>query len=99
MLRHLHLQAIRRAGRKVFYETGLDSQDKGDKRGSMTKLQIRRKERGLSQSELADKADMSIRTLQSLESGTRDIRKVALDTALKLEKALECGIEDIIEEA
>lgn len=51
----------------------------------------------MSQSELARKADMSIRTLQALESGARNIDKVSVLTALKLAKALDCNIEDILE--
>lgn len=62
-----------------------------------TQLQMRRKATGMSQSELAKNADMSIRTLQALESGARNIDKVTVLTALKLAKALGCDIEDILE--
>lgn len=63
----------------------------------MTQLQMRRKAVGMSQSELAREADMSIRTLQSLETGARNIDKVSVLTALKLARALKCTIEDILE--
>jgi DNA-binding XRE family transcriptional regulator len=53
----------------------------------------------MSQSELARNTDISIRTLQAIESGARDINKVAVITALKLANALGCSIEDILEEA
>jgi DNA-binding Xre family transcriptional regulator len=51
----------------------------------------------MSQSELASKAEMSIRTLQALEVGARNIDKVSVLTALKLARALDCSIEDILE--
>lgn len=62
-----------------------------------TQLQLRRQGAGMSQSELARKAEISVRTLQSLETGARNIDKVAVLTALKLARALECNIEDILE--
>ena len=63
----------------------------------MTQLQLRRQGAGMSQSELASKAEMSIRTLQALEVGARNIDKVSVLTALKLARALGCSIEDILE--
>ena len=63
----------------------------------MTQLQLRRQGAGMSQSELADRAQMSVRTLQALEVGARNIDKVSVLTALKLARALECNIEDILE--
>ena len=63
----------------------------------MTQLQMIRKGSGMSQSELAKKAEVSVRTLQALETGARDIDKVSVLTALKLARALGCSIEDILE--
>lgn len=63
----------------------------------ITQLQLRRQSAGMSQSELADKAQMSVRTLQALEVGARNIDKVSVLTALKLARALGCSIEDILE--
>ena len=63
----------------------------------MTQLQLRRQGAGMSQSELARKAKISVRTLQSLEVGARNIDKVSVLTALNLAKALGCSIEDILE--
>ena len=54
----------------------------------MTRLQDVRIGAGMSQRELADKAQMSIRTLQALECGARDIDKVSVLTALKLARAV-----------
>ena len=62
-----------------------------------TQLQLRRQGAGMSQSELASKAQMSVRTLQALEVGARNIDKVSVLTALKLARALECNIEDILD--
>lgn len=63
----------------------------------MTQLQMIRKGTGMSQSELASKAEMPIRTLQALEVGARNIDKVSVLTALKLARALDCNIEDILD--
>ena len=63
----------------------------------MTQLQMIRKGSGMSQSELAKKAEVSVRTLQALETGARDIDKVNVLTALKLARALGCSIEDILD--
>lgn len=55
-----------------------------------------RRIRGLSQSQLAKKSDVSIKTIQKYESGERDFNKARLDIACKLAKALECEITDLI---
>ena len=59
-------------------------------------LKIARERAGLSQSELADKAGISIRTLQSYEQEQRDISKASVETLQKLTVALNCLIEDLI---
>ena len=63
----------------------------------MTQLQMIRKGSGMSQNELAKKAEVSVRTLQALETGARNIDKVSVLTALKLARALDCSIEDILD--
>ena len=63
----------------------------------MTQLQDKRRASGMSQSELAKAAEMSVRTLQALEVGARNIDKVAVLTALKLARALDCNFEDILD--
>lgn len=62
----------------------------------ITKLQQKRKEAGLSQSQLAAKSGVPLRTLQHWENGDRDIRKAAIETGLRIAKALGCNINDII---
>lgn len=62
----------------------------------ITKLQEKRKEAGLSQSQLAAKSGISLRTLQHYEIGDKNIRKAAVETVLALAEALGCSINDII---
>ncbi len=63
----------------------------------MSKLQDRRKAAGLSQSELARKAAVPVRTIQHFEQGTMDINKAAVVTVLQLAEALGCEIQDLLE--
>jgi len=63
---------------------------------AQTKLQKVRLAAGLSQSQLAAKAGISLRTLQHYEIGDKDIRKAAVDKVLALAEALECDIKEII---
>lgn len=63
---------------------------------AQTKLQEVRREAGLSQSQLAEKAGISVRTLQHYEIGDKDIRKAAVETVLKIAEALGCDINKII---
>ena len=62
----------------------------------MSKLKERREASGLSQSQLAEKAELSKRTLQELEQGRRDINGVKLLTLLKICDTLGCRLEDIV---
>ena len=50
----------------------------------------------LSQSELAERAGMSIRTLQHYEQGSKDIRRAAGETLLALSRALGTTIENLL---
>lgn len=63
----------------------------------MSKLQDRRKAAGLSQSKLAAKVPMSVRTLQHLEAGSLDINKAAAVTVYRLAVVLECEVVDLLE--
>ena len=62
-----------------------------------TRLRERRSNCGLSQSELADEADVPLRQIQLFEQGQRDINKTSAITLLKLSKALHCRMEDLLE--
>lgn len=63
----------------------------------MTKLQELRKQKGLSQSQLASTADTNIKLIQAYEQGYRDINKASGIVLYRLAKALDCTIEDILE--
>lgn len=51
----------------------------------------------LSQSELADFANISIRTIQELEQGRKDINKAQIDTLLPIATALHVPVESLVE--
>lgn len=62
----------------------------------MSKLQEKRKEKGLTQKELAEKAAVSLGLLQKYETGERDIKKASYENVKKLANALKCQTEDIV---
>ena len=51
---------------------------------------------GLSQAQLAEQSEVSIRTIQKYESGELDIRKAQAITVYQLAQALQCTVEDLI---
>ena len=59
-------------------------------------LQHQRKICGLSQSQLAERAGVNLRTLQQYESGAKDINKAAVDTVRRLAKTLHCRMETLL---
>lgn len=63
----------------------------------MAKLKEMRQAKGLSQSQLAEKAELNVRTLQHYEQGSKTFDHARLDTILKCAIALNCKIEDIID--
>lgn len=52
---------------------------------------------GLSQSQLAKKAQVSIRNIQMYEQRNNDINKAQVDILFRLSKILHCNIEDLLE--
>ena len=52
---------------------------------------------GYSQSELAKKSNVSLRSIQMYEQNNKDINKASVETVYKLSKALYCEIYDLIE--
>ena len=60
------------------------------------KLQAARQKAGMSQSQLANAAGISVRVLQDYERGARDVCGAKLATLLKLCNALHCGLRDIL---
>lgn len=65
----------------------------------MVKLKEMRQVRGLSQSQLAEKAGLNVRTLQHYEqeNSPKIFDHARLDTILKCAIALDCKIEEIID--
>ena len=59
----------------------------------MSKIEERRKKRGLSRKELADIVDVSERAIEYYEAGKREPRASILKL---IAKALKCRMEDLI---
>ena len=64
----------------------------------MNKLKQYRKIAGMTQPQLADAAEISVRTLQDYEQGRKPLEKAAAITVLRLARAMSCTVEDLIEE-
>lgn len=62
----------------------------------MNKLKRIREAAGMSQSQFATAAGISVRTLQDYEQSRRDINAAAAITVYKFCKILNCRIEDIL---
>lgn len=60
-------------------------------------LMIKRKEKGLSQSDLAEITGVSVRTIQQYEQRQKDINRAAAETVGKFAAALDCSIEELLE--
>lgn len=63
---------------------------------SESRLKRIRQTAGLSQSELAERTGISLRTLQHYEQGSKDIRRAAGETLLALARALGTSIENLL---
>lgn len=63
----------------------------------MSKLKTMRQAAGLSQSQLAEKANLNVRTLQHYEQGSKIFDHARIDTILRVCLALNCKFEDVIE--
>lgn len=62
-----------------------------------TKLHIRRKAFGFSQSELSKLSHVDLRSIQLYEQRVNDIDKAQAKTLFRLSRALKCNIEDLLE--
>lgn len=62
-----------------------------------TRLQTRRKQAGLTQSALSEKAQVNLRTLQQYEMRGKDVNKAAGETLRRLSQTLHCRMEDLLE--
>ena len=61
------------------------------------KLQEKRKAAGLSQSQLAEKSGVPVRSIQEYEQGKKDLKKAAYQTVQALSDALGCKTEDFFQ--
>lgn len=55
-----------------------------------------RRKNNLSQSKLAELAELNIRTLQDYEQGRKDLNNAKAITVYKLAKILNCNIEELL---
>ena len=62
-----------------------------------TNLAVQRKKRGLSQSQLAKAADISIRSIQLYEQRKADIGKAQYNHLSAIARVLGCAVDDILE--
>lgn len=62
----------------------------------MNKLQELRRAAGLSQSQLAEKSGVPVRTLQKYETGEVDLGKASAYTVMKLAAAVGCSVEEML---
>lgn len=60
------------------------------------KLQEIRHNKGLSQAEFAKKAGVSVGAIRHYEQGTRDINCTTIEILIKLAKAADCKIVDLL---
>lgn len=63
----------------------------------MSKLKLRREAFNLSQSQLAERSGVNLRTLQDYEQGRKDINKAQGLTLYKIAQALNTSVEDLLE--
>ena len=63
----------------------------------MNKLKAKRLETGMSQSQLAEKANLNVRTIQHYEQGSKNFDHARIDTILKVCLALNCKFGEVIE--
>ena len=62
----------------------------------LSKLQRIRKIRGLTQKQLAEICNISIKSVQAYEQGTRKLEKANINTILKICEVLNCNLTDIL---
>lgn len=66
------------------------------KAANFNKLAIHRKAKKLSQTQLAELANIPVRNIKAYEIGERKLHLASAETVDKLAKALDCKIEDLI---
>lgn len=64
----------------------------------MNALKFMREAKGMSQSQLAKAANVSVRMIQHYEQGIKDINRANVLTVLRLAEALDCDVYEILNE-
>jgi len=67
------------------------------KNSDITNLKKIRTARGLSQSQLAQKSEVELRSIQMYEQRRNDINKAQVETLFRISRVLGCRIEDLLE--
>lgn len=62
----------------------------------MTKLEMMRRERGMTRVQLAEESGIGFRIIEAYEQSRRDINEAAYITVWRLAKALKCKPENIV---
>lgn len=75
----------------------LPKKKRGARNAAKTKLKAARVAAGVTQSALADAADLNVRTLQHYEQGYKPFDNARLDTILKVCLALDCDLSDVLD--
>ena len=65
-------------------------------RNSISRLQMYRKQLGMSQQQLAGRSGVNLRTLQQYEVGRKELHKAAADTVFALAQTLGCSPEALL---
>ena len=63
----------------------------------VTRLAFLRHQRGFTQRQLADVAEVSLRMIQLYEQRQNDLRKASVDVVFRLAQALGCTVADLVE--
>lgn len=69
-----------------------------EERRPRSRLKMYRENLGISQSELAERSEVSLRSIQLYEQGVNDIDKAQAKTLYRLSKALGRDIPDLLED-
>ena len=62
----------------------------------MNNLKRLRQEKGLTQIELSKLSGVNFRMIQHYEQGNKDLNRAAVETVIKLARALDCNFTDLI---
>lgn len=101
IMRHISMEDIEvmytiyhEAPEEKFYDT-VEQMIK--EKNEPTRLQVMRRESGMTQNELAKQSGVSLRSIQMYEQRNKNINKASLETVNNLAKILGCKIEDLME--